>query len=368
MLTLSAKTYEKSRKETKVFICDFLSDVELYIDNTTLLLIDNNISTSNYFKSIVAKVTDGGGIVLSIESGEFVKEYEYFVQLLNKQKEKQFQSLIVAGGGTLINLAYSIADHLNLKNLNSPIVVPTNTMSIADVAIGSLGLLNKNCVKNKHKVFCDPAIVVVSKNVFDSAPLNAKSDGMIEVIKHALVQEPEIFTTSVDAFFGKGDKNAYFDLAIDAMKLKIELQNKIIEGKESLKFLLTYGHSHAHVLEEYFNYKIPHSHAVYIGLLIDLFLTKQIDYFQKLLNALIATDIQIALASIISKIKSADLESIYLEAKKYIGKSGRYKTVYFPEIGYYADLKEVEFREFSFEEISEVIGMLQKHNVLQLKD
>jgi len=359
--TLIAKPFTEGRPDTEVVVCASLQDVSVDLGRHPLLIVDSNVASRDDVRALCEKTTRMGGTMLVLTAGEEIKEFEYYTGLREGLEISEYDVLVIVGGGTVINLGLHLGSELHIMNSKSPVIIPTNTMSFADVAIGSLGLINRGGVKNKLKTVCDPTQVVVCKDVFDGAPLVARTDGMIEVVKHALFQDPSILNSSLAAFLRTGNENEYFALATRAMKLKIELQNAIISGNKSLDHLLTYGHLHAHILEEYFNYTIKHSIGVYTGLMIDLMLAGHESAFDLLVHAPENNTFKSELGNLLERINLPELKIIYSHQVKYMnGDRTAFQLVYVPMLGFYGDLrKQVILKDFTFEQIADVYARLK---------
>lgn len=350
--TLKASAFNGG-PDTKVRILTTLKNIN-FTSKNTLVLLDKNLENAKEVQFILNSVPKHTTQIIKLEGSEKLKEYNFYTNLSSKLPEKKIDNLIIVGSGAIINLGLYLAHD---RKYPRPVIVPTNTMSISDVAIGSLGLLNKDNVKNKLRVYCDPSEILISKKIFQDSPISVQTDGMSEVLKHAILQESDMLEDSLKAYFGKGDKDEYFELAMKGMKSKIEIQNAAVGGNNEVGILKNYGHLHAHSLEKYFGYSVPHSLAVYVGLMIDTKICGPSKIYSKMLVALKESARRKTFEELLSKLEMSKLERLYRSADdKFLGSGfDSYKLIKVPVVGCYGLLnRKIRFCEVAFSEIAAI--------------
>jgi 3-dehydroquinate synthetase len=207
--------------------------------------------------------------ILLEDCGENLKTLAAAAALESKFSDLSPSRVVAIGSGCLINMVtYAMAGEPHTTQLA---IVPTNAMSIADVAFGGLGLLNdqdKNDIRKER----DPDLIILSRSIFAASPPKQQRDGQIEVVKHLIFQDVGDNIQSIRSLLGKDfslDSDALFEFSTLGLKLNILLRYAARSGQESATDVLTFGHSHAHALEKASGFRLEHSEAVRFGMAVD---------------------------------------------------------------------------------------------------
>src|SRR5262249_3007772 len=150
-------------------------------------------------------------------------------------------------------------------------------LSIADVAIGSKTSINFGIgdskdlpapLNEKHTIgaYHNPTAVLIDKRYLDTLPPEEYKFGLVECLKHGLLQDSNLFATAGELLqAGSPDQERAYSAAIRTAELKsdtLELDPwEVGYGK-----LLLYGHLHAHAIERVTNMEVPHGTAVLLGI------------------------------------------------------------------------------------------------------
>lgn len=337
MTTLMAPKF-KEKSNTRIIVSKGNFDSSHLIGvKPKFLFLDANTQGS-YASELSSFVQSSGGVVYKLQGGEELKSLDNFFRHIEALKNYTDMDVVICGSGALINMALYAVGELDGDNTEITII-PSNTMAIADVALGSLGMMNTRTAKNSVRHVVDPSQIVVSQKLFEEAPTNAQTDGMIELIKHSVVQDAEIFTPSVKAFLGTTyETKDLFELAVRALELKLDVQcAELSNGRSDVRAILNYGHSHAHVLETIYDFQIPHSIAVYAGLILDLRLAGPKDAADSLRNFARSTGYCLKLSKVFNDIDLATFPEAY---RCYLDhrKEKEIATIKLGAIGAHADL------------------------------
>jgi 3-dehydroquinate synthase len=147
--------------------------------------------------------------------------------------------------------------------------VPTTLLSATDAAIGGkLGIDFLN-LKNSIGVFQQPAAVFIDPSFFDTLPERELRSGFAEVIKHALIGDPELWNILQGIHdLRQADWKDILPRSI-AVKSKVVAQDPFEQG---LRAVLNFGHTIGHAIESHWlNSTAPltHGEAVAWGMLLE---------------------------------------------------------------------------------------------------
>lgn len=150
------------------------------------------------------------------------------------------------------------------------IQIPTTLLSMTDAAIGGKTGIDFQGFKNIIGVFKQPAAVFIDPYFLQTLPERELRSGFAEVIKHALIGDPDVMAEQVTSsrLLSKLDWLNMLQKSI-AVKVRIVQEDPLEKG---LRMLLNFGHSIGHALESYFlqtDHPLTHGEAVYIGMLCE---------------------------------------------------------------------------------------------------
>ncbi|MFT5315219.1 MAG: 3-dehydroquinate synthase, partial [Candidatus Krumholzibacteriia bacterium] len=134
------------------------------------------------------------GRVLFLPGGEPVKSIARLEQIYGWLADKRVnrdQAIVGVGGGTVLDLVGMAA--ATWKRGVPFIAVPTTLLAMVDAAIGGKTAINTAGLKNPVGVF-HPATAILTDNAFLSTlSRDAWRDGLAEMIKTALIGDPQLF-------------------------------------------------------------------------------------------------------------------------------------------------------------------------------
>ncbi len=155
--------------------------------------------------------------------------------------------------------------------------VPTTLLAMTDAAIGGKLAIDFQGVKNTIGVFRNPAAVFVDPVFLQTLENRELRSGLAEVLKHALIGDPELWRLCTAAFQKHGGSihglgSPWYLEASIAVKARIVQEDPYEKG---LRALLNYGHTIGHALESYFletAEPLTHGEAVAIGMICETWL------------------------------------------------------------------------------------------------
>ncbi len=208
--------------------------------------------------------------------GEQAKSIEVYASTVTKLLDKNIRRnelLLALGGGVIGDLTGFIAATLYR---GIPYVgVPTTLLSQMDSSIGGKTGIDFYNRKNILGSFKQPELVLIDPKTLATLSKEEFSNGMGELIKHAVIGNPELFLMLKDKP-EIGEAIIYESLTVK--KRVVELD----EFDQKERMLLNFGHTFGHSIE--LEQGLKHGQAVALGMLmaiqmgIDLGLTDPTTY------------------------------------------------------------------------------------------
>lgn len=206
-----------------------------------------------------------------LDAGERLKTLDqvaHLAQRLSTFDIEEKSLMLVIGGGTLCNAAGFVAA---MWHGMEQIVIPTNYTAIADVAIGSLHMVNVGSHKNRLQLYADPLAVILDPRFIETLSEGERRNGLAETIKHGIAQDLRLFE-ALEHQAAAGtilSDEPLFDFALRTAQLKDALMASDPFGQRTQDTLL-YGHVIAHAIEPATDFTMSHGEAVSLGLLGEL--------------------------------------------------------------------------------------------------
>lgn len=194
-------------------------------------------------------------------AGEASKNGLVYLDLLEHLAQTALtrQDLIVAlGGGVVGDLAgFAAATYLRGIRL---IQVPTTLLAAVDSSVGGKTAIDLGHGKNLAGAFFQPSAVLCDPDTLNTLPEEIFRDGCAEVIKYAILYDPELFDRlKKDAL--QFPREQVIARCI-AHKRNVVCQDEYDTG---MRQMLNLGHTIGHSVEALSNYTLSHGKAVAIG-------------------------------------------------------------------------------------------------------
>ena len=212
-----------------------------------------------------------------------LKNYECFSLVLpHGEPTKSFQSLpkiytamldakltrsdlvIALGGGVIGDLAgFAAASYLRGIKL---VQIPTSLLAQVDSSVGGKVAVDLPQGKNLVGAFYQPKMVLIDPDVLNTLPEHFIKDGMGEVIKYGCIKDGALFDRLCA-------HSSFEDLKPELPEIIarcVDIKRIVVEADQfdtGERMLLNFGHTLAHTIEQYYNYKREsHGEAVGIGM------------------------------------------------------------------------------------------------------
>ncbi len=230
-------------------------------------IIDENVH-SHFKSSVLTGIHDA----IIAPPGEASKTAETFFDIVESLLERGIKrsGLVVVIGGGAVGDAGGFAASVTLRGVDF-IQVPT-TLLAHDSAIGGKTAINARHGKNLIGAFHRPRGVIYDLDFLDTLPASEILSGFGEVYKHALLNSEEAVNDLMERTAGGIDAETLEDSIIDGIKTKMHYVSED-EFEAGARKYLNLGHTLGHALE--YEYKIPHGHAVMLGLYAMMFISNE---------------------------------------------------------------------------------------------
>lgn len=195
-------------------------------------------------------------------AGENSKNGGTYLELLNFLASKQISrsDLLVALGGGVVGDLSGFAAATYLRGIPY-IQVPTSLLAMVDSSVGGKTAIDLDTGKNLCGAFYQPAAVLCDTDTLATLPEDIFRDGCAEVIKYAVLFDPELFTLLETTGLGF-DRETVIARCI-AHKRDVVAQDEFDRGQRKL---LNLGHTIGHAIESCSGYSVSHGKAVAIGM------------------------------------------------------------------------------------------------------
>jgi 3-dehydroquinate synthase len=205
---------------------------------------------------------------VTVPAGEDAKTLDSVARLwdtLGAARLSRSDAVVAVGGGAITDVAgFAAATWLRGVRV---VHVPTTLLAMVDAAIGGKTGINTKAGKNLVGAFHPPAGVLVDLDVLDGLPDVQWVNGMAEVVKAGFIADPAILDlveadTAGAATSTGADRRELIERSI---RVKADIVSRDLRESGPREFL-NYGHTLGHAIEQVEGFRIPHGHAVSIGL------------------------------------------------------------------------------------------------------
>lgn len=251
---------------------------ERFSNLSSVLIISDQTVGSLYLSSLESKLTGFETTSFLIPSGESAKSFDIYYECLTYALEHKLdrKSLIISfGGGVVGDLSGFVAASF-MRGI--PFIQVPTTILAHDSAVGGKVAINHPLGKNMIGAFHQPEAVFYDLDFLGSLPIREKKSGFAEVIKHALIQDPDFYewirknVTDLNEISG--------EILEHSLLRGIEIKGEIVsqdENEHGVRAFLNFGHTLGHAIEAECGYgEISHGEAVVIGMVFALNISKQV--------------------------------------------------------------------------------------------
>ncbi|MBN1758559.1 MAG: 3-dehydroquinate synthase [Chitinispirillaceae bacterium] len=177
-------------------------------------------------------------------------------------------SIVIALGGGVVGDVAGFAAATFLRGVGV-VQVPTTLLAMVDSSVGGKTAVDHPLGKNLIGAFHQPKMVLVDNAFLATLPQREFMSGYAELFKYAFIGGREMFdfVRSNHALMEKKDPA----VLLAGISRSIAVKAGVVEQDEhetgGLRALLNFGHTFAHALERYFDFKeVLHGEAVWWGM------------------------------------------------------------------------------------------------------
>lgn len=207
--------------------------------------------------------------IVILPSGEKEKNLAGIEKILTTALQASLarDSLFVGFGGGVITDMTAFAASLYMRGAKLTLV-PTTLLAMADAAVGGKTGIDYGNFKNCIGTFYPAEKIYISIPALDTLTESEFRSGLAEVLKTALLYDPELFHIMKEKKTEILSRNPL--LLLDIVKRCVKAKARVVEKdlKESgERMFLNFGHTFAHALESIAGFgTIPHGDAVAWGI------------------------------------------------------------------------------------------------------
>jgi len=187
------------------------------------------------------------------------------------------QSLLIAVGGGVVGDVAGFVAASYLRGI-ALVHVPTTLVAQVDSSIGGKTGVNLPEGKNLVGAFYPPKLVIADPQLLSTLPEREFRSGLAEVIKHAIIADPGMFSlleNNLEKVLRRDRQFLDFLIPRNA-RIKARVVSRD-ERESGLRETLNFGHTFAHALESVTKYRrYQHGEAVAWGMIAAAFLGHEI--------------------------------------------------------------------------------------------
>ena len=249
-----------------------------------IVLVSNQNIFVHYGERTTATLQQAGFEVsyCELKDGEQYKTRDSVAQIQDFALDKgldRYSTFVALGGGVIGDMTgFAAATYLRGVNV---IQVPTTLLAMVDSAIGGKTGVNTPKGKNLIGAFHQPLLVWTDPDVLATLPAREFRAGMAEVIKYAIIGDPELFGL-LEAAAGLEQHNIDPELLTTILTRSARAKADVVSQDEheltGVRATLNYGHTIGHAIENVGNYvDFNHGEAVAMGMVAAAQLAVKID-------------------------------------------------------------------------------------------
>jgi 3-dehydroquinate synthase len=260
------------KKVSCYFDADFDAINEIAKDANIVIVTDENVFDQHTEKLSAYPV-------IKFAAGEEFKSQktaDYIIeQLINLGAHKN-TILIGVGGGVVTDITGYVAA-VYMRGIKFGLV-PTSILAMVDAAIGGKNGIDVGVYKNMVGTIRQPEFIFYDYSFLKTLPVKEWVNGFAEVIKHACIKDALLF--KVLEKYSLHEYQADSTLIADLIEKNVAIKTAVVVNDEfetGDRKLLNFGHTIGHAIENL--HRIPHGHAVSIGMIAACNLSVQLNNF-----------------------------------------------------------------------------------------
>lgn len=257
--------------------------LEPYIKGKQVMIVTNTTVAPLYLEHYLTAIKALGKKVATciLPDGEKYKNIEHLNLIFDALLKAGFNrdaTVLALGGGVIGDMA-GFASACFQRGVYF-IQVPTTLLSQVDSSVGGKTGINHPLGKNMIGAFQQPQVVLADMSQLSTLPDRELSAGLAEVIKYALLGDPDFLVwleENMDGLVGRDSA-----LLAEAVYRSCAHKARIVandEKEQGERALLNLGHTFGHAIESYLGYGIwLHGEAVATGMVMAADLSQRLGW------------------------------------------------------------------------------------------
>lgn len=252
------------------FTDSFVSDrLRAIVGSRQVCVVTNNTVARLYLADLIAAL-GVKPVVCELPDGEQFKVAEHWLTIFDTLLMHHYHRdcLVVALGGGVVGDMAGFAAASYQRGVDF-IQVPTTLLSQVDSSIGGKTGINHSAGKNMIGAFWQPKLVVINTHVLQSLPQREYRAGFGEIIKAAVVADPELFDLLEHKASSLREPDSAWlpEIIARACQVKKNIVQRDEQEHSGERALLNLGHTFAHAIEHELGYGAwLHGEAVGLGI------------------------------------------------------------------------------------------------------
>jgi 3-dehydroquinate synthase len=247
---------------SKILVGESLQNLHKHLPSTKCILITDTYVKNHY--SFLFQDFD----LIELESGEHAKSLETIQEIYSKllDLEADRSTFIVGIGGGVVCDLTGFAASTYMRGLDFGFVA-TSLLAQVDASVGGKNAINFRGYKNIVGTFNQPKFVICDLDLLNTLPEREILNGLAEVLKHALIGNPELFDFLESHFEQKDsgtDRDFFQKVVHDSIALKAAVVRKD-ERETGERRILNFGHTLGHAIER--TTLLSHGEAISLGMI-----------------------------------------------------------------------------------------------------
>ena len=332
---------------------------DFFKDFDKVLIFSNDTVGNLYFEKVRNILKDKDKIFyFSIKDGEEYKTIETILPVYDFMIDNEFsrKSVVVSlGGGVVCDMGGYIASTY-MRGIEF-IQVPTSLLAQVDASVGGKVAINHIKCKNMIGTFKQPYKVIIDVEFLKTLETKEFKSGMGELLKHSFLTKNKDYLSYIEENIEniKKYRNDVLEKIVEESRKVKKYFVDIDPYEKKERAFLNLGHTYAHALESFFDYKVyTHGEAVSKGIIFDLELA--------FLRNKISKNFLSRAKKIFEKF-DIDTDLVYLPIDKFVDLMKKDKKNSFGKI--YTILideeKKLSKTEIAYEEIKEILNKYKEN-------
>ena len=264
---------------------DLLRSMRTLVPDVSAIVVVADENVAPLYADLLLKQWPGSALV-TVPAGEAYKTLDTVRDIYDGMFAAGLdrKAAVVSLGGGVINDMAGFVAATYMRGIKF-ITCPTSLLSMVDASVGGKTGVDMPQGKNLIGAFKQPELVVADLNVLRTLPPKELACGMAEIIKHGLINEPELLQHVVahewlDLVLDEGevaDRRPLLDLVTNAIQVKRDVvqEDPFENGRRAL---LNFGHTFGHAIEKVTHFGVAHGEGVAMGLVCAAHLSAVLGY------------------------------------------------------------------------------------------